>query len=278
MKIVVTGASGFLGSAVMRAASGQSEHQVIGVSRRGVPGLMRVTHYGQVPGGDVLIHLAEDNDRARVEMAGESYARGVRETLQALLRKQYSRVIYASSGVLYDDRGSKPRTPDDPVAASDRYARVKLESEAAVLEQRGCVARLANLYGPGMPGSNVFSDILGQIPGAGPLRIRDASPVRDFLWVDDAADGFLRLALAAGETTGILNLGTGTGTAIGDVARMCLEQAGETGREVASASTQQAPSAIILDPSLTTRVCGWQPRTSLRDGIANILQGIRIRS
>ena len=47
--------------------------------------------------------------------------------------------------------------------------------------------RLANVYGPGMAANNVMSDILGQVPGDGPLVVRDIAPVRDYLWIEDAA-------------------------------------------------------------------------------------------
>ena len=42
--------------------------------------------------------------------------------------------------------------------------------------------------GRGMAELNVLSTILGQIPGQGPLEVRDDRPSRDFLWVEDAAE------------------------------------------------------------------------------------------
>lgn len=244
---------------------------MVGVSRRDLPGLVRVNDYGDAPEGDVLVHLAEGNDRARVEQAGEGYARGIRETLQRLLGKKYSRIVYASSAALYGDKSPRPRRPEDAVHSSDTYARLKHDAECAVLERHGGVVRLANVYGPGMPATNVLSRVLAQIPGRGPLHVRDTAPVRDFLWVDDAGEGLLRLACVP-EGIGVFNLGTGTGTSIGDLARLCLDLAGEGMRDVVSQSSARTTSILILDSSSTTRVCGWQARTMLRDGLANLLR------
>jgi UDP-glucose 4-epimerase len=275
LKVVITGASGFLGGCVQRKLAAQKNVEVIAVTRRDIHGWCSVPDYSQSPIGDVLIHLAEDNDRARVAVAAQAYEEKVQATLAALLEKGYRRVVYASSAVLYGDADMQAHFPDDPVRIDDAYTHVKRLSELAVLKlPSGIVVRLANIYGPGMSKNNVMSAILRQLSGEGVLEVMDTSPVRDFIWVEDAAEGIVALALNLAENgseRGLYNLGTGVGTSIGALASMALKLARKPDRPVKSIQLPDRPSSLILDFSDTTTACGWRPTTTLLQGLTQLL-------
>ncbi len=276
LKIVVTGASGFVGGHVLRLLRKHSQVDLIPVTRQQVQNWCCVTDYAQSPSGDVLIHLAENCDRGQVANLGAPYEESISTSLSALLAKGYQRIVYASSAVLYGDAGTIPHLTTDRVLISDAYARIKYQSELTILNSPGgTVLRLANVYGHGMSKNNVMNAILGQIPGSGALRVMDVSPVRDFISADDVAKGIVALALTHnknGKTGGLYNLGTGVGTSIGALAGMALEVAGQHDRQVEAQTTTSRQSCLVLDYSQTTHDFGWEPKTTLHQGLKELLK------
>lgn len=275
MKIVVTGASGFIGRHLIEHLSGIINTEIVPLTRREIPNIVRLSNYADAPDGDVLIHLAEDNNLENVAKKGLSYEHEALSTLGMLLTKKYKRVIYPSSSTLYGDKSVTPHGVGDDIFVKNSYTRIKSLSESVVLENpNGIVVRLANVYGPLMSTNNVMSQILKQIPQQGNLEVRDVTPVRDFVWVQDVAEGISMLALMDLAEIGkpeIYNLGSGVGTSIGDLALLTLELAGQPERGVVSKNQARVASNIVLDYSETTNACGWTPQMSLRQGIASLL-------
>lgn len=246
---------------------------VVAVSRSGLIGdfpQMRLTDYSETPEGDVLVHLAENRDIAKAEVENESDVNDPGELLRGLLNKHYMNVIYASSSAVYGDAHSYPRRPDEHVEPTGSYARAKLACEKLVLDAGGACVRLSNIYGPGMASNNVISDVLKQIPGKGPLVVRRASPIRDFLWVDDASEGIAEMV--TNDAHGIYNMGSGKGVAIGELAKMALEIAGEAERGIVSSDHADKPSVLSLDISATTAKFNWSPRVDLAAGLTRMIK------
>ena len=77
---------------------------------------------------------------------------------------------------------------------------------------------------------------------------------------------------------GVVNLGTGIGTSIGDLARLILELAGEPHRLVVAARPTGVHSSLVLDYSDVTRLCSWQPSTSLAAGVVQLLNPARVKT
>jgi UDP-glucose 4-epimerase len=257
--VVVTGGSGFIGRA-LTARLALAGHSVISVSRKAVPGSTQLKDYREAPGADVLFHLAEEPQRAAVNALGEAYVQRMSALAHGLADGRYRRIIYGSSGAVYGDRDDAPFDVDSPVAASDVYTRSKLCNEQIMLDAGGLVVRFSNVYGAGMAANTVISDVLRQLRDTGPVRVRDASPVRDFVARSDAVEA---LALAAGSNyRGVLNVGSGKGTSVSDIANLILKLAGQS-REIVSGEPSPRRSVNVLDISRTRKILGWSPASSL---------------
>jgi UDP-glucose 4-epimerase len=274
--ITVTGASGFLGKALVEVlcardiATQAIARRPVSVPRGGSS--LCVRSYDETPEGTLLIHLAEERSIVGAEAAGERYRNGNAAVLAKLLAR-FDRVVYASSAAVYGDNKTHRRKSTEAVEPAGIYAQAKCAAEEQVLQAGGTVARLSNLYGAGMAPDTIIAEIVAQIPGSAPLTVRDGKPVRDFLWVDDAAAGMADLAQSA--LGGVFNLGTGIGTSIAAVARTALALTGQDARPVIETRPSHRASCLILDAEDTRAATGWAARTNLDEGLSRLLQGVR---
>ncbi len=270
MKIVVIGASGFLGGFVGARFKALGAQTIL-VSRQKIFGYHTVVEYADTPQGDILIHLAETSNRSHANHLAVNYERSVDRNLDCLLKKGYRGIVYASSSVVYGDGVSQPHNELESVSAIDTYTRVKLASENKVLSSGGVVVRLANIYGPGMAAENVISRIINQFDEDGPITLQDTSPVRDFIWVEDAAEVFIKLVTL--RVQGLFNVGTGIGTSIEDLAIMLLQHARQPQRKIVSEKSSTKPSSIVLDISKTKQALHWRPSVNLNEGLQRLVNG-----
>jgi GDP-L-fucose synthase len=139
---------------------------------------------------------------------------------------------------------------------------------------------ITNLYGE----HDVFGEYRSHVVAALIKKFADATrahadevvcwgtgaPVREFLYVGDAAEAVARLAET--DHAEPINIGTGVGTTIrelaGEIARLC----GFQGRIVWDASKPDGVMRKVLDVSRMKQVLGWQPPTSLSAGLERTIR------
>lgn len=253
--VVVTGAAGFIGRALCERLERDGGRVLRVLRGQALP---------EAPGA-ACVHLAGSSAASKAAADEEGSRREARGLVERVLSAGYARVVLASSAAVYGDASPEPRREDSPTAPATAYARLKLSLEPLFAAPPHAVARLSNVYGPGQSPQNALSDILRQLPGDGTVRLKGPSgAVRDYLFVDDAADGLARLALS--DETGVFNLSTGRGTSVARLVELLAASRGLPAPRIAAPGSTAA-SILVLDPARAAERLGWTARTSLEDGL-----------
>jgi CDP-glucose 4,6-dehydratase len=235
---------------------------------------------------DTVFHLAAQTivGTANRSPVGtfESNIRGTWTLLEACRLHGAERVVVAASDKAYGAsatlpyRESHPLEPRHPYdvskAATDLIARSYWHTFGLPV----AVTRFANLYGGGdLNRSRLIPEAVGAVlAGRAPVIRSDGSPERDFLYVEDAVDAYLRLADAL-DATGegargeAFNAGAGRPHAVLDVVtRICAIADADVAPDVRGSGT---PAGEIdrqwVDAAKLRALTGWEPRVDLDEGL-----------
>lgn len=230
--VLVTGATGFLGSWLSAALVERGAH-VVALVHDVVPKSLFFTGgtqtevntvLGDICDGRLIERVLTDYDIDAVFHLGartivrhsqldpittlEANVRGTWELLDACRRSgRPSRVVVASSDKAYGDQPVLPYTEDQPLQGRHPYdvskscADLIAQSYAASYDLPIAVTRCGNLYGGGDLNANrlVPGTIAAALSGKRPVLRSDGSPRRDYLYVEDAVAAYLALARRAHE-------------------------------------------------------------------------------
>ena len=218
-----------------------------------------------------LIYLAENNEISKADKLSSDYIENNVKRLKIIISNTRSKLIYASSVAIYGDLSEIPHSPSEKLNINNTYSKSKFECEKLVLQAGGVVARLSNIYGPGMSKKNIISDILKQIKvkGIDSINIIDGSPIRDMIHISDVTSCLLSMTKI--QKKGIYNIATGTSISMKDLALMILKVANFEEYKLMELKHNKTTSCISLDISNTKKTFAWSPSISLQDGLKELV-------
>lgn len=132
------------------------------------------------------------------------------------------------------------------------------------------VARIFNTYGPGMHPNDgrVISNFVVQALKGEPLTVHgDGSQTRSFCYRDDLIEACIRFMDTPPSVIGPMNLGNPVETTMRDLADLVVRLTGSSSRIVFKPLPTDDPKQRCPDIGLARQALGWQPRTTLEDGL-----------
>ena len=301
MNFLITGAAGFLGSALANRLAREG-NQV-----RGLDDLSTGDPRALSP--DILFTRGDVNDRpklwtllqdvdcvyhlaARVVVAESVlYPReynavnvgGTVSLMEAMRDVGVARVVLISSGAIYGDQGSQPLREDaipdprSPYAVSKLCAEYYVRTIGDLWNIESVALRVFNAYGPGqhLPPSHppVIPNFLRQAVRGGTLVVHgEGNQTRDYVFVDDVVSAMVAAATSPGINHLNINVGNGAETSVRELANLVIQVTGSGAEIIFNPHTTPGVSRMCADLGLAREKLGYQPRVSLAEGLRLTLE------
>ena len=201
---------------------------------------------------------------------------GLESVIRAIRSAPLTAFVFPSSGAIYgfgDERWAENAQPKpDEIYGISKWMgeQIVARFHADRPDVRTVVARLFNTYGPRETNPHVLPAIVAAMRAGQPIELGNLWPQRDLIFVTDTAKAIV--ATASGHGFDVFNVGTGTGTTIGDVLAIIESLRGEP-LAVREDPGRRRPGDghLIADPGKLMRATGWKPEYDLKAGLRELL-------
>lgn len=292
-RILVTGASGFLGRHLVKRLV-EEGYSLVLVSRRppstNIPRCRVIRcdlenarsvgrHAPTFRSCAVIVHLAACIPATPEADDPTAYHRGLRLGTLILSVVKPAHLVFASTIDVYGIIRRLPIREDHPTRPESYYAAAKLATEAYIgayarrLLVPTAILRFSQVYGPGDTSAKLIPSVLHAVHrGVPPLLYGTGKDVRDYLFVEDAVDAIV-LAVRR-RASGVFNIGTGQGTSIQRAIRMIIQRSGRT-MEPRARSSRKAPARMRFDVRAAKNRLGFVAKTGFSEGISQTVSASR---
>lgn len=306
-KTVITGGAGFIGSHLADRLISLGREVVIldnfssGFADNIPPGARLVSADSTDPaavektvaGADTVYHLAAvASVQAGIDDPLHSHAACGTSALvvgDAARRAGVRRVVYAASASAYGIPKGAIQSEDDPLAPRSTYAAAKLSGELhllALAETHGLETvrlRFFNVFGPRQRADSPYSGVIALfanalLAGRQPRILGDGLQTRDFVHVSDVVSALVAAGAAPGASGAVCNIGTGRATSLLDLLATLSGVLGVAAKPEFGPARQGDIRDSCANITRANQLLGYQPRVSLREGLADTIAWMRARS
>jgi UDP-glucuronate decarboxylase len=299
MRVLITGASGFLGSHLCERLLSEG-HEVLGVdnfftgSKSNVAHLMKDKNF-ELMRHDVTFPLVVEVD-AIYNLASPAspihYQRDPVQTIKTnvlgavnmlgLAKRLKVPIFQASTSEVYGDPQVHPQTEEywgnvNPIGPRACYDEGKRAAETLFFDYNRQnnvpirVARIFNTYGPRLAagdGRVVSNFIVQALRGEDITIFGDGAQTRSFCYVSDLIEGFVRMMASSENLVGPINLGNPREFTILQLAKLVIEKTNSKSKLVFHDLPQDDPRQRQPDISRAKDQLGWEPKVELDEGLS----------
>ena len=293
MKILLTGPTGFIGSAFARLAL-QQGHGLAGLVipsetippdliAAGSPVWLRGTlaepPWNEIAAfkADVCVHTAWITAPGVYLESPENFAflEASVKFLRQLREFGTRHILALGTCIEYQSSHQPLREDTSPVIPATTYARcknelrLKLEADAKKEDFRFCWGRVFYPYGPREHPSRLCSSIIQKLSRGEKLVLKTPRSTKDYIYIEDLAAAVL--LLVEKQFHGTINLGTGIAVTVKEIARQLGEIMGKP--ELIEENNQSAvdPLDYVVADASRLHSLGWQPAHDLRRGLERVV-------
>ena len=311
MKVLVTGAGGFIGSYLVErlVREGAEVTALVRYNSRQDPGLLAllpndVREAVEVVAGDLRDADAVAGSARRCEIifhlgaliaipysylhpreVVETNVLGTLNVLMAARSGDVRRVVHTSTSEVYGTARYVPIDEGHPLQGQSPYSASKIgadklaESFHRSYKLPVVTVRPFNTYGPRQSTRAVIPTIITQALTGDVIRLGDLATTRDFTFVADTVEGFWRAATTPGIEGAEINVGTDSEISIGDLARLICRLIGKEAHiEVDPQRLRPADSEVRqlwASQNQARKLLGWAPSTTLEAGLPRTIDWYR---
>jgi NAD dependent epimerase/dehydratase len=310
-KVLVTGAGGFIASHLVEALVGQgakvrafvryTSRADLGLLNQLAPQVLADVElvYGDlrdpqavsqaVRGAQVVLHLgaliAIPYSYLHPYEVVETNVLGTLNVLMAARANAVERVVHTSTSEVY---GTALRVPIDethPLQGQSPYSASKIgadklaESFYCTYELPVVTLRPFNTYGPRQSARAVIPTIITQVLAGDTVRLGSLDTRRDFTYVADTVNGFMKVAETGGIEGKTFNLGVGKEVTVGTLAETIIDLVGKPVKIILDEERLRPKKSEVLrllsDNRLARQALNWEPEVSLREGLKRTIDWIQ---
>jgi len=278
--VVITGSKGFIGKHLVKELKSKTNDiKIIEIDLENGYDITKKEQLQDIKHFDILIHLAAKSyvPDAFINPSDFYYVNiiGTLNVLE-LCRKYNARMIYTSSYV-YGAPDYLPIDEKHPLKAFNPYAQSKLMGEDLChayfrdFDISSIIMRPFNIYGEGQGDHFLIQSIINQAK-SGMISLKDSRPKRDYIYIDDVVDAYIKAINYKNSGVEIFNLGSGRSTSIKELTDIISFHFNSSFKVVFS--EERRKNEVLETLASTVKVkdeLKWTPKISINDGVSEII-------
>lgn len=222
-------------------------------------------------------HYVNVNVQGTLNVLEACRSEGVQKLVHTSTSETYGTALYTPIDEAHPLQGQSPYSASK--IAADKMA----ESYYLSFDLPVATIRPFNTFGPRQSARAIIPTIISQAlmnaKTQEPIRVGSLDPQRDFTYVKDTAQGFIRVAECDDSVGQVINVGGGQTQTIGDTLNLILDILGQPDIPVVTEAQRIRPQKsevglLLADNRKAQELLNWQPQNSFRQGLSQTIEAI----